>query len=192
MTSYLLSGPALEPVLLAEAKVFLRVDDTVEDDFITTLITAARLHVEGMTGRALIAQSWRVVCDNWPRDRIIKLPTGPVISLSAVTVYDVDGAATSLPLAQFHPETEVAPARLFLPGVMANTPILRERAAIEIDYVAGFGVDASDVPTDLKQAILSLIGYWYEHRDAVVIAGSGCVVPTGFDQLVAKYRNIRL
>jgi len=192
MTSYLLSGPAIEPVLLAEAKAFLRVDDSAEDGFITTLIAAARIHVEGITGRALIAQSWRVICDNWPIDRIVRLPVGPVMSLTAVTVYDPDGVATSLALAQFQPETEVAPAHLYLPSTIAGSPLMRERAAIEIDYLAGFGVDPSDVPNDLKQAILSLIGYWFEHRDAVIIAGSGSVVPTGFDQLVSAYRNVRL
>lgn len=60
MTSCLLAGPAEEPVSLAEAKGFLKVDDTAEDGLITTLIGAARLHVEGVTGRALLAQSWRV------------------------------------------------------------------------------------------------------------------------------------
>ncbi|WP_162783826.1 baseplate multidomain protein megatron [Devosia naphthalenivorans] len=57
MTSYLLAGPAGEPVSLAEAKAFLRVDDGAEDGLIGTLIGAARLHVEGVTGRALLAQS---------------------------------------------------------------------------------------------------------------------------------------
>lgn len=42
-------------------------------------------------------------------------------------------------------------------------PALRERQGIEIDYVAGFGTDPADMPVDIVQALLLLVGYWYEH-----------------------------
>ncbi len=192
MTSYLLSAPALEPVTLAQTKEFLRVDDSNEDSFISSLIVAARIHVETITSRALISQSWRVVRDCWPSDRIVNLPIGPLLSLSAITTYDEEGNANGLPLAQFQPETNIAPARIFLPKTISGQVVMRERAAIEIDYVAGFGVSESDVPADLKQAIFTLIAYWFEHRDAVVIAGSGSIVPNGFDNLVAAYKSVKL
>ncbi|MCF6344752.1 MAG: head-tail connector protein [Devosiaceae bacterium] len=192
MTSYLLSAPALEPVTLAQTKEFLRIDEAHEDDFINSLIVAARIHVESITARALISQSWRVVRDCWPSDRTIHLPVGPLISLSAITTYDDDGNASTLPLAQFQPETEIAPARIFLPSNISGQSVMRQRGAIEIDYVAGFGVSSDDVPSDIKQAIFTLIAYWFEHRDAVVIAGSGSIVPAGFDMLVSAYRNVKL
>ena len=192
MTSYLLVGPAVEPVTLTETKLFLRVDDAAEDGFISTLITAARLHVEGTTGRAMIAQTWRVVCDDWPLNRRITLPVAPLISISAINAYDNVGVVTSISLAQFQPESNVAPAHIFVPATVAGAPSLREHNGIEIDYVAGYGATGSNVPADLRQALLSLIGYWFEHRDAVVIAGSGAIVPAGFDQLIASYRSISL
>jgi uncharacterized phiE125 gp8 family phage protein len=192
MTSYLLAGPASEPVTLAEAKAFLRIGDDAEDGFIATLITAARLHIEGVTGRALIEQSWRVVLDVWPANRRVTLPVGPLSSLTAIRAYDEAGTPATIALAQFQPETAANPARVFLPSFIAGMPLLRERAGIEIDYVAGYGTAAADVPADLKHALLTLIGYWFEHRDAVVIAGSGAVVPTGFDRLVATYRRVSL
>ncbi len=192
MTSYLLAGPAAEPVTLAEAKAFLRVDDSAEDAFITTLITAARLHVEGTTGRALIAQTWRVSLDDWPTNREVQLPIGPMVSLTSVTVFDADGVGSDLSLVQFQPETNAVPARVFLPTTIDGQPVMRDRAAIQIDYVAGYGTDPEDVPMDIRQAVLSLIGYWFEHRDAVVIAGSGAIVPAGFDRLISAYRAIKL
>lgn len=192
MTSYLLAGPAAEPVTLAEARAFLRVDDTAEDAFITTLITAARLHVEGTTGRALMAQSWRVVRDNWPEDRVVVLPVAPLMSLTSVTAYDAEGNGTNIALMQFQPETGATPGRIFLPRNIDGAPALRRYNAIEIDYAAGYGTEPDDVPADLRQAVLTLVGYWFEHRDAVVIAGSGAIVPAGFDRLIANYRSIRL
>ncbi len=192
MTSYLLNAPVLEPVSLAQVKEFLRIDGAEEDGFITTLIAAARLHVESITGRALISQSWRVVCDKFPLDRIVKLPVGPLLELSQINVYDEDGNAHSLALAQFQPETKTAPARLFLPKMIDGLPLMRKRAAVEIDYVAGFGAEIDDVPADLKQAIFALISYWFEHRDAVVIAGSGSIVPSGFDNMVSSYLAVKI
>ena len=192
MTSYLLAGPAIEPVTLSETKLFLRLDDNAEDGFVSTLITAARLHVEGTTGRAMISQSWRVICDNWPANRAISLPVAPLISVSTINVYDDGGTPTALNLAQFQPETKTSPARIIIPSTIVGLPNMRAHNGIEIDYVAGFGPAISDVPADLRQALLSLVGYWFEHRDAVVIAGSGAIVPPGFDQLVSAYRSVGL
>lgn len=190
MTAYLLAGPAEEPLALAEAKAFLRLDDTAEDGLVTTLITAARLHVEGTTARAMLAQSWRLVRDDWPADREVKLPVAPAISLTAVTAYDDAGTPHELELTQF--DLDKATPRLLLPADVTGAPDLRDRQGIEIDYVAGYGMAAADVPADLKHAMLALIAHWFENRDAVIVAGSGAVVPTGFNRLVAPYRRVRL
>ncbi len=189
MTSYLLAGPVDEPLSLAEAKAFCRVDDDTEDGLIGTLIAAARLHVESVTGKALIAQSWRLVLDCWPPSREIRLPVAPLLSLTAVTAYDEDGEAHEIGLPQFLPETSVAPARLFLPLTIEGEPALRERDAIEIDYLAGYGNDAANVPVDLKQALLMLVAWWFEHRDA---AAAGADTPVGFARLIAPYHAVRL
>ncbi|WP_158626013.1 head-tail connector protein [Arsenicitalea aurantiaca] len=192
MTSYLLSGPPGEPVSLAEAKAYLRVEDDAEDGLVETLIGAARLHVEGVTGRALMAQTWRLVADAWPADRVIALAVGPLIALQKIVCYGADGETHEIALAQIRRETAVSPARLFLPRMIAGAPGLRERGGIEIDYVAGHGEDPGDVPADLRQAILALVAYWFEHRDAVIVAGSGAVIPSGFDRVLAPYRRVRL
>lgn len=189
MTSYLLTGPVSEPVSLAEAKAYLRIDDGTEDALITTLIAAARLHVEGVTGQALLTQSWRLVLDAWPEDRLVRLPVGPVISVTAITTYDMDGVGTAVPLAQF--QTLAGENQLYLPAQVSGMPLLRQRAGIEVDYVAGYGV-AADVPQDIRQALLGLITHWFEHRDAVIMAGSGAIVPVGFDRLIERYRQVRL
>ena len=191
MISYLLAGPAEEPVTLAEAKAWLKVDGADEDALIATLITAARLHLESVTGRALLTQSWRLVLDAWPAGGEVRLPVAPLSALTAIRAFDEDGDEHAIGLAQFLVEAGGTPARLVLPGTVAGMPVLRQRFGIEIDYVAGFG-DAADVPQELKQALLVLVAHWFEHRDAVVIAGSGAVIPFGFDRLIAPWREVRL
>lgn len=191
MISYLLAGPAEEPVTLAEAKAWLKVDGADEDALIGTLITAARLHLESVTGRALLTQSWRLVLDAWPPGGEVRLPVAPLSALTAIRAFDEDGDEHAIGLAQFLVEAGGTPARLVLPGTVAGMPALRQRFGIEIDYVAGFG-EPADVPQELKQALLVLVAHWFEHRDAVVIAGSGAVIPFGFDRLIAPYREVRL
>ncbi|MFD1252744.1 Phage gp6-like head-tail connector protein [Devosia equisanguinis] len=188
MISYLLAGPAEEPVSLAEAKAFLKIDDAAEDGLITTLIGAARLHIEGITGRALLAQSWRVVLDDWPETGVVKLPVAPLIAITAIAAVDDNGASHDIGLAQFSSE----PDRLIVPRVVTGMPGLQARGGIEIDYVAGFGTEPEDVPADLRQALLGLVAHWHAHRDAVIVAGSGAVVPSGFDRLVSRYKRARL
>ena len=188
MTSYLLAGPAEEPVSLAEAKAFLKVDGSAEDGLITTLIGAARLHVEGVTGKALLAQSWRVVLDDWPENGVVKLPVSPLISVTGIVATDDHGGSHDIALAQFLSE----PDRLLVPRVVVGMPVLQERQGLEIDYVAGFGTEREDVPADLRQALLGLVAHWFEHRDAVIVAGSGAVVPSGFDRAMAGYKRVRL
>ena len=188
MTSYLLAGPAEEPVSLAEAKAFLKVDDNAEDGLITTLIGAARLHIEGVTGRALMAQSWRIVLDGWPDNGVVRLPVSPLISVTGILATDDHGGSHELALAQFLSE----PDRLIVPRVVVGMPMLQPRQGIEIDYVAGYGTEPEDVPGDLRQALLGLVAHWHEHRDAVIVAGSGAIVPSGFDRVVAGYKRVRL
>ncbi|WIY53667.1 head-tail connector protein [Devosia sp. YIM 151766] len=188
MTSFLLAGPAEEPVSLAEAKAFLKVDGNDEDALIETLIGAARLHVESVTGKALLAQSWRVVLDDWPPGGVVKLPMSPLIAVTNIAAIDDNGGSHDIDLGQFRSE----PDRLILPRVVAGMPTMQHRQGIEIDYDAGYGSEPEDVPADLRQALLGLVAHWHEHRDAVIVAGSGAIVPSGFERMVASYKRVRL
>jgi len=181
MISYLLAGPAEEPVSLAETKAFLRLDCDAEDGLVTTLIAAARLHVEAVTGLALVSQSWRLVLDAWPAEAVA-LPVTPLRELTAVRVFDIDDDDTELELGQFLTER----GRVLMPAAI-EAQEARARLGIEFDYVAGFGV-ATNVPPDLKRALLALVGHWFEYRDVV----SAAEVPAVFGRLLENYRQVRL
>src|SRR5437016_1244906 len=90
MDLVLTSGPAIEPITLAEAKAHLRVDGTAEDTLIGSLIVTCRLHVEAGLGLALITQGWSYFIDAWPAGRVLALPSRPVQSVTAVRLYAAD------------------------------------------------------------------------------------------------------
>src|SRR6185295_11579020 len=96
MSSILLTPPAVEPVTLAEAKAYLRVEHDDDDDVIGALIAGARIHVEAQTRRALITQTWRLSHDLWPPDGRLAVVPVPLNAIVAARVYAEDGTPQSI------------------------------------------------------------------------------------------------
>lgn len=189
MTSVLVTPPAVEPLALADMKTVLRVDGDAEDATIEGLLAAARTHVEGLTGRALITQAWRIYLDEWPRSGITRLHPAPVASVDAVTLYDEDGFASLLDPADYDVDTAQAPGRLRLRQRQCPQ---RAMNGIEIDLTAGYGAEPGNVPAPLRQAIRMLVAFWFEHREAAQLAVVSAPVAHGVAGLVNPYRVLRV
>jgi len=183
MTLTLITGPATEPVDRTDAKLHLRVSGSEEDTLIDGLIAAARLSVEAHASVALISQTWKWVLDAWPGD-VLDLPLGPVSSIVSVVV---DGT------------TLLASTYILVPGRHARllsdtggqwTSPTTKAGGIEITFVAGFGSSETDVPRDLRHAILMLVAHWFENREPTSFAGT--TLPTSVTALLAPYRQVRL
>lgn len=179
------AGPAVEPVSPADLASALRTGGE-ELALVASLGRAARLLVEASARLVLMEQTWRLVLDRWPRDRVVRLPLWPVIAVDAVRVHD----GTSLaPLDPALATLDAAgdPARLLVdPG--APEPA-RAVGGIEIVLRAGFGAAPAAVPEPLVQAIRLLVGRWFEHRgDALADAP----LPADVAALIAPYRRLRL
>jgi len=192
MTAVLLTGPAIEPVTLDEAKAHLKVDHTDEDLLITSLITAARMHLELETRRAFITQTWALLFDAWPVGRSLDLQIAPIQSIDAVTVFDDDDVGTVINPATYLADLGSVPPRLVLRANGARPAPARVANGIEVRATAGYGDTAGDVPQPLRQAILIALAHWYERRESVVIGSSVVSVPGSVQALVEPYRQVRL
>ena len=191
MTAALITGPALEPVSLADVKAHLRVDHDDDDTLLQAAIVSARFHVETVTRRVLIEQSWRVYLDAWPRKRIVTVPVAPLITVDAVTVYDANGDPQTVDPDDYDVDAATVPGRMVL-AANAPAPAARAVDGVEIDVTAGYGPSSVDVPAALRQAVLMLVTHWYEHRGAVGHDLAVLVAPLGYEALVAPYRILSL
>jgi uncharacterized phiE125 gp8 family phage protein len=188
MSAILLTAPAIEPVTLADAKAFLRVETDADDDVIGALIAASRIHIEAQTRRAMIAQSWRLTADFWPPDGRLTVTPAPLKQVTAARVFDIDGHAQTIDTQVFVPDfgasaVAFAPWAVPAPGRIA--------AGIELDVVTGYGDAAADVPEPLRQAIRLLVAHWYENRGLAAV-GTVTILPTSVAALIAPYRVLSL
>jgi len=191
MALVITSAPAVEPVTVSEAKAHLRVDGTAEDTLIGSLILTSRLHIEAALGLALMTQSWRLTLDAWPNGRELELPLRPLQSLASVKVLSADGTAEAVPSSAYVVDVDGMPPRIVRNN--GSWPQL-ERAVngIEIEFTAGFGDGAADVPAPIRQALLMLVAHWYERRDPIEVGSRETAIPAAVSDLLAPYRAVRL
>lgn len=167
MALVLVTGPAIEPIALAEAKLHLRVDDTADDNLITALITVARERVEHITRRALITQTWDLKLEDWPSGDELRIPLPPLQSVTSVKYLDQDGAESTMDSADYIVDTASEPGRIVLAwdATWPSSTTLYPANPITVRFVAGYGDAGSDVPQAIRQAMLLMIGEWYENRE---------------------------
>jgi uncharacterized phiE125 gp8 family phage protein len=173
MSITIVTPPASEPISLAEAKLFLRVDHSAEDSLIATLIGAAREAVEAGIGRALITRRVRESLDIWRREAVqgAVLGLGPVTNVVAVRLLTDSGSQSVLDPERYRLEGHRDRPRLvFPPGVPAT---LRSAGGIEIEYDCGYADEASDLPVALRLATMQIVAALYELRQ-----GEGAIPET--------------
>ncbi len=174
MNPIVTSPPAVTPVSLDEIKQQLAIDTGDFDTRLTGLILAATNHVENLTGRSLITRSYRAFRNWWPQDnrtgavmRYIQLERGPLISVSALTIYDDADNATVFSTTGYYVDTSSVIGRIVLRrGVVwpMFPTALRVANGIQIDWTAGFGPNPTDVPDEYRLAIRMVVGAMNEQR----------------------------
>lgn len=201
MALQLVTGPAEEPISLAEAKSHLRVSFADDDPLIQNLIYTAREEAEARTERALCTQTWKLVADSWPAlpafslswqgafDQF-QLPLPPLQSVTSIVYKDTAGVPTTLGSSNYIVDTASEPGRVALAYSQAwPGSALQPISGVTVTFVAGYGT-AFVVPQSIKQAMLLLIGHWYENREEVVVDNrvASIELPKGAEALLWRYR----
>lgn len=186
--------PLSEPVTLDEAKTHLRVTDSNDDDYITSLISVARQSCETYTGLSFIEQTRAAKLDKFPMCKAITLPYGPVISVDEFTYKNSDNVDVELVSGtDYFLDSHSDVVRLCPPSNGWPTALATIPNAVSITYTAGYG-DAVDVPYVIKQSILLQVATLYEVRQDEIPGLSASPLNFGSQYLldtVKVYYNAR-
>lgn len=187
--------PDTEPVSLSEAKTQLRVDTSDDDSYIGSLILAAREWVSAYMDETLIHTGYVMTLDSFPVE--IELPKPPMATSGTVTAVTITYTLENQTTATLS-TSEYRIDRAAKPGVLRTNyngswpSHLLDYNAVTVTWWGGRGGDASSLPQRVRNAVLWLVGYWYERRmaaDAVNLSE----IPFGVKALLdsAKWGSYR-
>jgi len=166
----LITAASEEPVTLAEAKAWLRVDEheVGEDALITSLVARARARFESMTQRSCLQQTFDLYLDVMPTDGAIEIPKAPLVSVTSIKGFSstesTDTGGTAMTTSDFYVDTATEFGRV-LPVSGATYPTAtREINGAIVRFVAGYSTSTTGVPDGVKAEIKGLVALLYEHR----------------------------
>lgn len=155
---------AIEPITLAEVRQHLRLpEDVTEDDLLLGLVKTARVYCENYTRRALAEQTLETYQNRFSGADPIVLPCPPLLSVVEIGFTDSTGQETILSSSDYVVDADCEPGRV-LPAYGTTWPVFTPYPAtsVRIRFVAGNAA----IPEPIHQALLLLIGHWYENREA--------------------------
>lgn len=185
------SAPGDEPITLSEVKGHARIDGSADDALISSLIVSARDFVEAYTKRFLITQTWDVfwdLCDEPTKARLLAPGRGKILAVNSITTFDSENNGTVFNAANYR----ISGDRIVLNDNFQWPDLDREFDSIQLNVDFGFGPADTDVPDDIKQAMLMLVSHWYENREATGDRLFGKEkkgqIPFGVTPILEKYR----
>jgi uncharacterized phiE125 gp8 family phage protein len=123
------------------------------------------------------------------------LSVNKVQSITSIKYYDTDNAQQTLSSSYYTLDNKGEVAKIVeavgydFPDYSTEVPNV-----VDVEYVAGFGSSASDVPEDIRHAILFMISYFYENREGQnkSMSGTATIVeirpPRAVRDLLNMYR----
>jgi len=202
--------PTIEPVSLAEVKASLRITNTAEDALLNQYIEDARIFAEKYTSRRLNTQTVLAYYDNLSNNGMADawwsgtitgpltilnrveeavLEFAPVQSISEVKVYDFSNNETVIASSSYYLDNFDEDMRGKM-VVNENNSIplgtgTRTQNGVSIEYIAGYGDNASDVPSALRRAIILIVGHMYANRGD---CDEQCAKECGAMPMLEQYR----
>lgn len=203
-----ITGPATLAVSLSDMKDYLRVDDTSDDDLITAFLNASIESIKEEIKRSLITETLEFTLDWFQFDEsyyqcemhmggaytgysrpfrndgyssYIDIPYSPIQSITTLNTFDRANTESTLSSSVY--ELDERGGRIYLNDNQVWPADLRDREAVKIRYVAGYGDNPSDIPAPITQSIKMHVGNMYDCRDA-------CEIPKACMAMLTPYKRL--
>lgn len=205
----ILNTPATQTVSLTDAKEYLKVDTSADDNVIQRQIKSAEGLVRQYLSQSLRNETMIAYYDNFPcpekdmwwdgvkdmaiselsgSQDFIDIPWGPNVNVTEFVTIDDSDTEYLFPATSYKVDSTSPHGRVSLTesGVWPTTT-LRANQGIKITFTSGYGADVADVPEQIQQAILETIAALYEKR------GDGFVgLPPAAMSFLQTYREMKL
>ena len=190
MNYHRVSDGTIEPLSYQVVRDHLRVDDVPEEETLINLYNgAARQAWEMRTGHIISdTQTWTLTLDNWFGE--VEIKKSPLIAISSIQYYDKADALQTLASTNYYTFLAGHIGRIRMKAGITLPSLNEDRPGnVIITFTAGYSTP-NNVPTDIKRALLLLIGHYYENRMETQMQFSADVnnVPLGFIWTSDNYR----
>tara|TARA_R110000824_G_scaffold119224_3_gene273206 strand:+ start:616 stop:1218 length:603 start_codon:yes stop_codon:yes gene_type:complete len=188
--SLTLVDSTIQVLTTAEAKQHLRVANDGDDTYIDNLIFAATKMAESYCNIQIMQTSCTQIADCWADT--FELYQSPVqnsgqILITSIKYYDEDNVQQTWAATNYILDSSYTPARISVAPQITYPPIANRLDAIEIRFRSGYLL-SSEVPKLLKQAILILVGQWYENRQEAIVGRSVGTIPMTATYIMDRYK----
>mgnify|MGYP003665746907 CR=1 FL=1 len=155
----------------AEAKDFLKVDTTADDDLIDNLVFAATESCQIYTNQYFLKVTVEQYSDTW--ESMFTLYKSPVTGITHIKYYDTADT-----------EQTLDPSNYILDDVSKPDRI----NAVHVNYTVGYGTASTDVPDGIKSAVLITLANLYENRQSVITGRTATELPLSSQYLLDQYK----
>lgn len=173
----------VEPIEIDELRQHLRLEHNEEDSYLNLLIPAARSTAEQFIDGIIASREFEYLLDNFTD--CIELPLRP-IAIDSISITYTDDNGDSQTVTSF--DTLSTAYSVFVkPDYGELWPSIETgKDKVTIRFEAGF----SEVPPDIKHAILMLAGTLYDQREDHTAGVELKTVPTSSQLLLNPYRKV--
>jgi uncharacterized phiE125 gp8 family phage protein len=191
-----------EPLTLRECYDHLRLDpiDNVDsdgngtrpdDDYIMSLVAAARSCVEEFTGVSITPKTYVLTLDSFPTS--IVLPNPPFISIVSIVFDGEESSEGSDAVFEDYLVTTAGAIPVATVTPIDEWPTIETGLQAHVYFRAGYAVagDSSEprpLPAWARHAIYLMLDHWYNHRSAVAQANL-TTLPLGVEYLLRPHRR---
>ncbi len=194
----LVTGSTIKILTVGQIQRHLRLStaSTAENALLEGLREAAVQSAENFTGRKFTTQTWKIYFDEFPSSNHLELPFAPLKSIpsSGLVYTNSEGGSTTMSSTRWSQDIASEPGRLVLKyNDDWPSETLANNNPISIEFRCGYRSTAEPkLPQSIKQAVLLIIGSWYENREEVIVSGQSFQrMPLASKALLSPYKLFR-